>query len=70
MYKVDYTDKDYERFLQLSKEGVVAAFIYSENVLKSGAICHYDDADKKVRAIVKNGDMMVPVSFFKRFFNK
>ena len=67
MYKVNYTDKEYERVLQLSREGVVATFIYSENVLKDGVIRCYDDADKSVRAIVKNGVMMVPVSFFKKF---
>ncbi len=70
MYKVNYTDKDHDRFLQLSREGIVAVFIYSENVVKDGKICLYDEGDPKVRAIATDGVIMVPVSFFEKFLGK
>ncbi len=67
MYKVNFTDAEYERFLELSREGIVATFIYSTNVMKDGKLYRYDEADKKVRAIAEGGVIMVPVSFFQSF---
>ena len=67
MYKISFTDADYERLLQLSREGVIATFIYSQNVVKDGRISRYDDSDPKLRAIAKGGVTLVPVSFFERF---
>ena len=67
MYKINFTDAEYERFLELSREGAVATFIYSQNVVKGGKIYRYDECDPKVRAIAKNGVTLVPVSFFERF---
>ena len=70
MYKISYTEADYERFLELSREGVIATFIYSSNIIKDGQICHYDESDRGVRAVAKNGITMVPVSFFEKFLGK
>ncbi len=70
MYKISYTETDYERFIELSKNGLVATFIYCENVIKDGKLSRYDKTDKKVRAIAKDGITMVPVSFFEKFLGK
>ena len=43
MYKINFTDAEYERFLELSREGAVATFIYSQNVVKDGKIYRYDE---------------------------
>ena len=67
MYKINYTEAEYNRFLELSKEGAASTFIYSRNVMKDGRICKYDESDVSLRAIAKNGVTMVPVSFFERF---
>ncbi len=67
MYKINYTEVEYNRFLELSSEGAIATFIYSANVMKDGRICRYDDADRNVRAVAKDGVTMVPVSFFEKF---
>ena len=67
MYKISFTNKEYDRFLELSREGVIATFIYSQNVVKDGRICRYDECNSGVRAVAKNGITMVPVSFFERF---
>jgi len=70
MYKISFTDRDHERFLELSREGAIATFMYSSNVVKDGRVCRYDDSNPKVRAIAKNGVIMAPVSFFERFLGK
>lgn len=70
MYKINYTEAEYQRFLELSREGVIATFIYSTNVMKDGKIYRYDETDKKVRAIAEGGVIMVPVSFFEHFLGK
>ena len=67
MYKISYTEQEYNRFVEMSREGAVAVFIYSQNVFKDGKIYHYDESDRGVRAIAKGGVTMVPVSFFERF---
>ena len=38
MYKINYTEAEYQRFLELSREGVIATFIYSTNVMKGGKL--------------------------------
>ena len=56
-----------EIFEWYSKKGAVAVFIYSRNVLKNGSLSVYDDENRSVRSVKKNGEIFVPVSFFGKF---
>ena len=66
-YQVSFRKEDEEDFVKMSEEGLVAAFIYCNRVLKDGKGYKYSDADDSERAVVKSGVMMLPVSFFEKF---
>lgn len=69
-YKVDFTEKEENEYSEMTKDGLVSAFLYSPNVLKDGEILQYKDGDERVRAIARGGVAYVPVSFFSRFLGK
>ena len=56
-----------ELFEEFSKKGVTSVFIYSRAILKNGNIYYYDDSDRGVRAVMRNGETYVPADFFSRF---
>jgi hypothetical protein len=66
-YNDSYFKKDEAEFVKMSEDGLVAAYIYCNKVLKDGKGYKYNDADDGERAVAKNGVMMIPVSFFEKF---
>lgn len=56
-----------DEFTEMSKNGVVAAYLYSSSVLASGENCRFDKENNKVRPISKKGVTVAPVSLFTRF---
>lgn len=62
-----YVDTDTGEFLKLSREGLVAAFLYSRNALKGGEIYRLDEENETVRCIAKSQVMHLPECFFSRF---
>ena len=69
MYRVEYTEKDREEALKISKNGAIAIFIYTSNLLVNGAVKRYCDDKAAVRAVKKSGITFVPISFFADFLN-
>lgn len=65
MYRVEFTDADKERFIELSKDGAVAVFIYTRNIFVNGKIEKYAE-DKSVRAEGRSGVTYVPETFFSK----
>lgn len=61
-----YTDGEYEQFIELTRDGAVAAYLYCNKVLADGKRRYYSD-NRKVRAIGRGGIALVPVSFFADF---
>ena len=58
-----------EIFECYSKKGATSIFIYSRNVLKNGKLGYYDDENKRVRSIAKQGEILVPASFFEKYLD-
>ena len=56
-----------DEFLEMSKSGVTAIYLYSPNVLKDGEIYRFDKNDKRVRTMKKNGATAAPISLFTNF---
>ncbi len=56
-----------EIFEWYSKKGATSIFIYSRTVLKNGVRSLYDDENRNVRSVQKDGEMCVPASFFEKF---
>ncbi len=69
-YQVSYFKKDEEDVVKMSEDGLIAAYIYCNKVLKDGKGYKYNDADDSERAVAKDGVMMLPVSFFEKFLGK
>lgn len=65
-YKVKYEQKDEDEFIALSRSGAVAAFAYSNKVMKNGKSVPMGDGE---RAIFKKDVLYLPVSFFERFLD-
>lgn len=64
----NFTKDDEKRFLSLTeKKGVAATFIYSDKAAALGKIEKFNDADRKVRTVVIDGKIHVPVEFFTKF---
>ena len=53
-----------DEFMEMSEKGVSAVYLYSSNVLKDGKISRFDNSDRSVRVMKKNGVTMAPVSLF------
>ena len=69
-YKVSFSKEDEENFVKMSEDGLIAAYIYCDKVLKDGKGYKYNECDSNERAVVKSGVMMLPVSFFEKFLGK
>ena len=65
--KKNYTDEDYERFLDITRSGAVAAYLYCQNVIKNGARFPLSSENGTVRSIGRGGVALLPVSFFVDF---
>ncbi len=61
-----YDEMSASRFTEMSRGGVVAVFVYSPNILVGGERVKYDEADRTVRTIAKDGQIYVPLSFFNK----
>ena len=65
IYKTKYAKP--EIFEWYSKRGAVSVFLYSRSVLKNGVIGVYDDDNRAVRSVQKNGEIFVPECFFEKY---
>ena len=65
MYRVEFTDSDKERFIQLSKDGAIAVFLYTQNVFVDGKIEVYSK-EKNLRAVGRGGVTYVPETFYSK----
>ena len=68
MYRVEYTEKERDEALKISRSGAIALFIYTSNILVNGEVKRYSE-DKTVRAVKKGGVTFVPISFFSDFLD-
>lgn len=65
IYKTKYAKP--EIFEWYSKRGAVSIFLYSRSVLKNGVLGIYDDGNRAVRSVSKNGEIYVPECFFEKY---
>lgn len=61
-----YTEEDTAKFLELSKNGAIAAFIYAKRVLVGGELRSIGD-DPATRIIAKEEKLLFPSVFFSHF---
>ncbi len=62
-----FDDAAGERFVALSKRGMVSAFIYSQNVYTADGVTKYDESTRSVRTVAVGGKVCVPTLFFTKF---
>ena len=65
----NFTTEDENKFLEITKNGLVTAFIYSGNVCSNGKVSMYDDNDRSVRTIAISDVVFVPALFFSDYLN-
>ena len=63
-----FTDEDREQFIELTKEGAVAIFLYARTILQDGELHLFDPSDADVRAIARSSVVLVPECFFEEYF--
>ena len=63
----NFTKNDEIEFLELTKSGLLATFIYSKNVVANGCVKRYSDNDSSIRTIAISDVIFVPVSLFTDF---
>ncbi|MBO5945960.1 MAG: hypothetical protein J6Q69_05075, partial [Clostridia bacterium] len=61
-YRVLHTDEEKERVRELTREGAVGLFLYSDSVLSGGELSSMGE-----RVVKKNDVLMAPVSFFEKY---
>ena len=64
-----FTREDEARFLDLTREGVTAIFIYTDKVVSNGTRTSYGKNPMVDRTVVFAGDIYAPVSLFSDFLN-
>ena len=62
-----FTVDDEKRFLELTKKGMTAIFIYTNRLIHNGENTVYNEDDISERAIAIGGDVYAPVSLFTKF---
>ena len=59
-----HTDEQRDEAIDLSRDGLTAAFLYCNKILYKGESRPYDKADKSLRAIGKGSEIYLPSVFF------
>ena len=62
-----YVDTDTSKFKELSRGGLVAAFLYSANVMSGGEIKKLDPNNMQVRCVAVSRVLHLPECFFVDF---
>ncbi len=63
----NFTAEDEKRFIEFTKRGVTAIYIYTNKLVSNGERAVYDKNDAKVRTVAYSGVMYAPVSLFVDF---
>ena len=59
-----FDHNDEKNFLELTKKGVAATFIYSTNVCYNGKLFKFDENNRDIRTIAISDIVLVPITFF------
>ncbi|MBR2467223.1 MAG: hypothetical protein IKB38_09900 [Clostridia bacterium] len=59
-----YYNVPMDEFTEMTRDGVTAVYLYSPNVLSCAKLSRFDENDKSVRLMKKNGVTVAPVSLF------
>ncbi len=62
-----FTKDDEKRFLEFTKRGLTAIFIYTNRLIHNGENRVYNESDIGERAVAFSGDIYAPVSLFTNF---